>query len=229
MNIEHFMPSFVSVEQVDPLWEQNDILIFIIDLKDYATLNADYLDEVEKEHLDKLQTGYFKKRYITSRTVLKYLSGILKKQSLSNIAMYKDERGRVHVQDHNDLYICISYTENLVALAISKIEMGIDIEVVKRRSLANIIKSINSPSTDSGVSANSYDFLVMWTLKEAYCKFSNETMLSNLSKKLDLCDVCHSSYFICGKYILAVVTNSDPYKVGIVNLQPIYFDIHTHN
>jgi 4'-phosphopantetheinyl transferase len=223
MNTEHFIPSIVPVEQVADLWNEYDVLIFIIDLNDYPTPSADYLNEVEKAHLDALQTEYFKKRYITSRMFLKHLSGVLKERSWSDIVTYKDGHGRVHVCDHNDLHVCISYTENIVALAISKIDMGIDIEVIKSRSVTSISKSINKTLTDSSPSAYSSDFLVMWTLKEAYCKLSNETMFSNLNRKLDLSDVHHSSYVVDNKYMLALVTKSDGYKVNIVRLPKIDF------
>ena len=53
------------------LWEQNDILILLIDLDSYSVFSTEYLDDTEKEDLDRLKTSYFKKRYIVSRTVLK--------------------------------------------------------------------------------------------------------------------------------------------------------------
>lgn len=224
MNIEHFTPSIVPVEQVADLWKENDVLISIIDLNDYPTPGADHLDKVEKAHLSTLQTEYFKKRYIASRMVLKYLSGILKGRSWASIVTCKDEHGRVHVCDHNDLHVCISYTENIVALVISKIDIGIDIEVIKSRSVTSISKSINKTSPERSSSVNGYDFLVMWTLKEAYCKLSNETMFSNLARTLDMSDVYHSSYVVDNKYVLALVTKSYLYKVNIVRLPKIEFD-----
>ena len=51
MNIEHFTPSIVPAEQVSGLWEENDVLIFIIDLNDYPSPGAKYLAETEKVHL----------------------------------------------------------------------------------------------------------------------------------------------------------------------------------
>lgn len=225
---EYCTLSTVPLKQVAHLWNKNDVLIFIADLKDYSVLNEEYLDKVEKIYLNSLKTEYFRKRYLISRFLLKYLSGILKERPWSDMVTYKDEHGRVRVRDHNDLHVCIAYTENIVALAISKIEMGIDIEVIRSRSVASISRSIDRTLSDSAPSINSSDFLTRWTLKEAYCKFSNETMFSSLARKLDLSGVYHSSYVLDSKYLLAFVTKCYPYKVKIVRLQRIDLDKEVH-
>jgi len=216
------IPSTVPLEHIPYFWEQNDILILIVDLNDYDTLSTDHLDDIEKEHLERLQTEYFKKRYITSRMVLKYiLRRLLKERAVSDISMYKDKYGRVHVRDHKEVHICISYTENIVTLAISKIEVGIDVELRKLRSLANVSKFLRTTLLHADTYANGHDPLMIWTLKEAYCKFSNKSMLSNFNKELDLNNICHSNYIINNRYILAVVTDSNQYTININRLKEI--------
>jgi len=216
------IPSTVSLEHILQFWEQNDILILIVDLNDYDTLSTDHLDDIEKEHLETLQTEYFKKRYITSRMVLKYvLCHLLKERAIYDISIYKDKYGRVHVRDHKEVHICISYTENIVTLAISKIEVGIDVEIRKLRALTNVSKYLHITLLHADTYANVHDLLMTWTLKEAYCKFSNKSILSNFNKELDLNNICHSNYIINNKYILAVVTDSDQYTINISRLQEI--------
>ncbi len=225
---EYCTLSIVPLKQVTDLWNKNDVLIFIADLKDYSAPDEEYLREVEKIHLKSLKTEYFRKRYIISRLLLKYLSGFLKDRPWHDMVMCKDEHGRVHVRDHNDLHVCIAYTENIVTLAISKIEMGIDIEVIRSRSVASISRSIDRTLSDITPSIDGSDFLARWTLKEAYCKFSNETMFSSLASKLDLSGVYHSSYVLDSKYLLAFVTKCYPYKVKIMRLQRIALDKEFH-
>jgi 4'-phosphopantetheinyl transferase len=182
-----------------------------------------YLDETEKAHLDTLTTEYFRNRYIVSRLVLKSLSGILKEKSWADMVTFKDEHGRVHVCGHDDLHVCISYTENIVALAISKADVGIDIESIRSRSFTSISKSIGRYLPDVTPSKDGSGFLLMWTLKEAYCKFSNETMFSNLRRRPDLSDVYHSGYVVDNKYMLALITKLHPPKVQMFQLQKIDF------
>jgi 4'-phosphopantetheinyl transferase len=211
--------STVSLEHIPHLWAQNDILILIIDMDDYDTVSIDYLDDTEKKHLKGLQTKYFKKRYTISRMILKYiLRHLLKERSVSDIVLYK-KNGKVYVRNHNDIHICISYTENIATLTISKFEIGVDIELMILRSLTNISKYLRTTPADR--SMNDLDLLGLWALNEAYCKFSNKSIFYNFSTELDLNSVCHSIYIINNKYILAIITDSDQHTINISHLKKI--------
>ncbi|MGV8075714.1 MAG: 4'-phosphopantetheinyl transferase family protein [Methanosarcina sp.] len=246
------LPPPTPLEDIPHLWEQNDILIFLINLDNYNVLAddvlktnniltdniltnnilTDHLDMAEKEHLESLKTSYFKKRYIVSRIVLKCVlkyvlkdipGCILKDQCLSDIGTYNDEYGKVHIRTHKELHICISYTGNIVSLAISKVEVGIDIELKKSISPGKVLKYLQTPALKAEDFGNELDFLTAWTLKEAYCKFSNKSMLTSLNKELDLGSVFHSSYILNNKYILSVITDANPHALNISCLSKIGF------
>ncbi|TGC08305.1 4'-phosphopantetheinyl transferase family protein [Methanolobus halotolerans] len=215
--------SRISLEHIPGLWEENDILILIVNMNDYGTPDAGYLDNMEKEHLDRLQTGYFKKRFITSRMVLKCtLCVLLDERSVLDISLYKDEYGRIHVRDHNELNICISYTEDVFFLAISTIEVGIDVEKKRKLPFKNIPKYMQAEMSYDSECAADLQFLVKWTLKEAYCKFSNKSIFTHLNKVVDTNDISYSSYLINGRYILTVVTDSDQYTINTNFFKKIY-------
>ncbi|MDW7731249.1 MAG: hypothetical protein SCH66_02340 [Methanolobus sp.] len=217
--------SYVSLEHIPNLWKQNDILIFIIDLDDYGTLGADHLDHVEKKHLKTLKTEYFKKRYKVSRMVLKYiLCNLLDKQSVFDVSLYKDKYGRLHVYGHDELNICVSYTENISFLAISKIEVGIDVERRRHLFLENTSKYLQIERSCDGNCASDIKLFKEWTLKEAYCKFSNQNIFSYLNKAPDTNDIYDSSYLINSKYILTVVTGFSQYTININCFGKIFLD-----
>ncbi|MHB8101295.1 MAG: 4'-phosphopantetheinyl transferase family protein [Methanosarcina sp.] len=214
----------IPLEIMPDLWEQNDILILLIDLDSYSVFSTEYLDDTEKEDLDRFKTSYFKKRYIVSRTVLKYvLHCLIKGKSVSDIVTYKDEYGRVHVNDHKELHICISYTGNIVSLAISKVNVGIDIELRKLFSPGKVSKYLNKRVLESDGFGHDLDLLTLFTLKEAYCKFSNKSILSSLNKELDLNNVFSLSYILNDLYILSVITDAEPHALRISYLQKIAF------
>lgn len=214
----------ISLENMPDLWEQNDILILLIDLDIYSVFSTEYLDDTEKEDLDRFKTSYFKKRYIISRTVLKYiLHCLIKGKSVSDIVTYKDEYGRVHVSDHKELHICISYTGNIVSLAISKVNVGIDIELRKLFSSGKVSKYLNKRVLESDGFGHDLDLLTLFTLKEAYCKFSNRSILSSLYEELDLNNVFSLSYILNDIYVLSVITDAEPHALNISYLQKIAF------
>ncbi|WP_048128955.1 MULTISPECIES: 4'-phosphopantetheinyl transferase superfamily protein [unclassified Methanosarcina] len=214
--------SSVPPENIPHLWEHNDVLIFLIDPDNYDTLSMECLNNIEREYLEKLQTIYFKKRYIVSRTVLKHiLYYLFNKSSVQDISTYKDEFGEVHILNHKKLHICISYSENIVTLAISKVKVGIDVEIKRPMALKNTLKYLQTSSSDTDKSMSDTDILTMWTLKEAYCKFTNKTMLSILSKEPDFNQIFYSSYLLDNKYILSVITDSNLHTINISRLEKI--------
>lgn len=243
MSIENLMTLFsVSLEDIPHLWEQNDILVFLIDLNDYNTSNIEcntsdiecntsnieYLNHAEREHIERFQTAYFKKRYFISRMVLKFiLFHLLDKNSISilDISTYKNECGEVHILYHEELHICISYSENIVTLAVSKIKVGIDVETKRPLALKNTLKYLQaSPSYAGGPASDissDADLLKIWTMKEAYCKFFNKSIFSVLDKELVFNNVYCSNYLLDNKYVFSVITDSGPYTINISRLENI--------
>lgn len=216
------LPLPVSLEYTLYLWLQSDVLVFLVDLDSYNIFSTSYLDSIELESLERLQTSHFKKRYIISRTVLKYiLCNIINERSASGISTYKDDYGKVCIRNHNELYICISYTESIAALAISKVEVGIDIELEKKLVLKSTLKNLRTKPSLTDKPVSEADLLKIWTLKEAYSKFSNKNMYLVFNKELDLSGVSHSTYILDNKYILSVITQSDSHILNINRLQKI--------
>lgn len=217
------LPLPVSLEHIPYLWQHSDVLIFLVELDDYSTFNTGFLNRIELESLERLQTSHFKKRYIISRTVLKHiLCSVTGERSSSGISTYKDGHGKVCIRNHNELYICISYTESLAALAISKVEVGIDIEFGKKLSLKSNLKNLHAKSSCTDEPVSETDFLKIWTLKEAYSKFSNKKMHLIFNKELDLSNVSHSTFVLDNKYIFSVITHSDSHTININHLHKIH-------
>lgn len=223
MHTENLMLSSVSLENTFRLWKENDILIFVIDLDNYDALSMESLNNAEKEDLEKLQTSYFKKRFIVSRLVLKHiLCNLLNMESILNISTYKDSCGEIHILDHEDLHICISYSENIAVLAISKVKIGIDIEVIRSLALKNTLKYLYNTPFYTDMSSDT-DLLKAWTVKEAYCKFSNKGMLSFLNKEPDFSNASYSNFVLDERYVFSIVTGTGQYAMNINHLEKINF------
>ncbi len=214
------LPFSVSLEYIPYLWQQNDVLVFLVDLDNYNIFNASYLSRIELEYLEKLQTNNFKKRYIVSRTVLKHIiCKVANERSASEISTYKDENGKVCVLNHNELCICISYTGSLAALAISKVDVGIDIELARKLVLKSTFKNLYKKISLMDEMVGETDILKTWTLKEAYSKFSNKNMYLIFNKELDINSVNHLTYVLDNKYLFSIVTRSESHIIDINHLQ----------
>lgn len=222
MYTENLILSSISLENTPHLWKEKDILVFFIDMDNYDALSTEFLNNTEKEDLGKLQTLYFKKRFVISRTVLKYILCILlKMESALDISTYKDNYGEVHILDHEDLHICISYSENILALAISKVKIGIDVEIKRPLALKNTLKYFHKIPSCTDKSVSGTDLLNTWTIKEAYCKFSNRGMLSSLNEEPDFNNASYFNFLLDDKYVFSIVTESDQYAFNINRLEKI--------
>lgn len=216
MHTENLTISSVPLGNIPHLWEENDILVFFIDLDNYGALSTEFLNNTEKEDLEKLQTLYFKKRFIASRIVLKHiLCYLFKIDSTLDVSTYKDRYGEVRILDHEDLHICISYSANTAALAISKVNIGIDIEIIRPLELKNTSKYLHNTPLCSDKSVTGADFLKAWTTKEAYCKFSDISMLSFLNKEPDLNNISYFNFILDNKYIFSIVTEPGRHAISM--------------
>ncbi len=216
--------SSISLENIPHLWKQNDILIFLIDLDNYDILSIEYLNSVEIKHLEKLQTKYFQKRYIVSRVVLKHiLYRLLNTESVKDLSTYKGNYGEVRILNHEGLHICISYSENIVTLSISKVKVGIDIETKRSLTLKSSLKYLQLTSSCVDDSVNDNELLKRWTMKEAYCKFLNKPLFLIVQKDLEFGNSCYSNYLLDHKYIFSIVTDSDSYNLSISHLEKINY------
>jgi 4'-phosphopantetheinyl transferase len=206
---------------VQKLWNNNDILLFLVDLEIYEQLGLSYLSSDEKEYLTKLKTNYFRKRFIVSRSLLKIiLQHVLKKRSSLDISLYRNNSGRVCVHNNEEIYICISYTENLVAFSISKQKTGIDIEYIRPIDLKIFSKCLqNTISKNEMFQENDVDKLKIWTLREAYCKLTDQSMLECLNKQIVLNDIDHKEYIINNRYILSVAFASKENNIKVCHIQ----------
>lgn len=66
---------------------------------------------------------------------------------------------------------------------------------------------------------DSVDTLKNWTLREAYCKLTDQSMLACLNKEIDLNDIDHQELVINNRYVLSVAFASKNNKINICNLQ----------
>ncbi|AKB85440.1 4'-phosphopantetheinyl transferase superfamily protein [Methanococcoides methylutens] len=211
----------LSSSSIHKLWNKNEALIFLIDLEIDEQLRLSDLTIDEKDYLNTLKTEYFRKRFIVSRSLLKtVLQHILKKRSSSDISLYRNNKGRVCVKNHEDIYICISYSENLVAISLSKQKIGIDIEHIRQIDLNIFSKYFQDKRFERDMlQEDNINLLKEWTLKEAYCKLTDQSMLACLNKEIVLDHLDHHQLSINDKYIISVVLTSKSNEINICHLQ----------
>ena len=81
------------------------------------------------------------------------------------------ENGKPYIKQYPDLYFNISHTKNIITCVISGVEVGVDIEHVRKISETTINKVFSENEQKlAGFSMDGY--IRLWTMKEACAKFS---------------------------------------------------------
>lgn len=153
-------------------------------LVDDTELQSGYLEYLNTDEKEKYQRFYFEKhrhQYLATRVLLRCA-----------LSMYKDapppidwnfstnKYGRLYITNSkfsDDLYFNLSHTENMIALAVSKVhQIGIDVEWICREDMgleiaehcfsSFEIKQMLSLQKEKRVDR----FFDLWTLKESYIK-----------------------------------------------------------
>lgn len=140
--------------------------IYIIDLKK--------LNIKSKKDIKALYTSCLKSMLFKDYNIL-----------INDDSINKDEYNKPYIND--DIYFNISHSNNLLVIAISKYNCGVDVEMIvhdeKHLKLCDKILSINEKKEYEKMT-DKYDYLFRkWTEKEAYFKCKGKGIIYSQLKK----------------------------------------------
>lgn len=126
--------------------------------------------------------------------VVKDVLGLLAEE----IVIGKNEHGKPFIQGHEEFKYNISHSGNMVMLAYSKQEVGADIEELRNKDIKVAKRCFNKSEYDYVLGKGQDDndavterFFRVWTMKEAYLKYSGKGISVPLdSFLLDMENLC---------------------------------------
>lgn len=135
--------------------------------------------------------GHYNRRSFIEECFDKYITIINKtklKDTLKLDALKVDcgKNNKPYFKDYPNIRFSISHSGELVVLAMSDTEVGIDIEKIKPRDYEAIVER-HFTKGESKMVNSLEDFLKVWTKKEAYLKLTSEGLGG-----LNGCDVSKS-------------------------------------
>ncbi|MBQ7039647.1 MAG: 4'-phosphopantetheinyl transferase superfamily protein [Clostridia bacterium] len=182
----------------------SDIYIVKADNVDEYTFSSliTLLPDKEKQRILLKRDNQAKINSLVAAFLIRYI--IKKKFNIpfDEITILRDGKGKPYIKERNDIDISISHSENIVACAVSKSPVGIDIQKIKEVS-DSLIKRICSEEEVNEIS-NSSDpvssFINTWTKKEAILKKKGTGILDKEIKTClnneKVCSVKFEDYWI---------------------------------
>jgi 4'-phosphopantetheinyl transferase len=121
-----------------------------------------------------------------------------------------ESNGKPFFEDYPDFHFNVSHSEDLIAVAVSKRPVGVDIEILRDVNLEIAERFFSKKETRT--TQTSRDFLYVWTRKEALLKKTGEG-LKDISKAQVLKNI-EIKTFEENEFILSVCSNNpDSFKI----------------
>lgn len=158
----------------------DDCHIFKFTLTDYNKIKNQYRDVLSIDEIDK--SYRFKQKDDTKRYIIgKYFTRILLANRLaiepSEIIFSETKNKKPTISNTN---FNISHSGNLILIALSNVEVGIDVEFINPHfAYESLLTHCFRPSELLYIN-NFYDFYTFWTKKEAIIKATGEGLVDNL-------------------------------------------------
>ncbi len=211
-NCEHFAYECVfnehKCEQTEGLREKfsNDfplIDVYVAEISRFS--NNKKLPKYAKAEIEACKSEDVKNQKRAIYGLLAYAMKGTYSKALNVKELSKDERGKPRL---NNYFVSFSHTNELVCVAISKENVGVDIEMVKEHKALDPLK--NHVLTENEQAQNLEDILSLWTKKEAIYKF-DDTIEKYVPSKINSCDyntkttkLSYNNY----KYLISVASRN---------------------
>ena len=161
-------------------------VVYILNANNLST-DLSLYDNIDKNRLEKIKKSsniLFKKEQLGSSILLNDILENYFFMDTTKVEYIYNEFGKPYIKDSN-LYFSLSHSNGVIALAVSKEEIGLDIEIIKDVKDNLALKVMNEAEYNiyKGLSKNdkiSY-FYEVWTSKEAYVKKLGSALTLNPS------------------------------------------------
>ena len=161
-------------------------VVYILNANNLST-DLSLYDNIDKNRLEKIKkssNNLFKKEQLGSSLLLNDILENYFFMDTTKVEYIYNEFGKPYIKDSN-LYFSLSHSNGVIALAVSKEEIGLDIELIKdvKDNLAHKVMNEVEYNIYKGLSKNdkiSY-FYEVWTSKEAYVKKLGSALTLNPS------------------------------------------------
>ena len=182
-----------------------------------------YMDKTRKRKVERVQKECSKKSTLAGEWMVRQLLSQVTGESKEAFVILEDEKGKPYVQNVTDIFFNISHSDTKIAVAVSDEPVGVDIEILRPRSLKIAQKVCtpeellyvfgHEPSKEELKQEQSGEilrrFLEIWTVKEAYFKcigtgITDFFAVNAFSEEFQKKTVFHE------EYILNVVTVGRP-------------------
>lgn len=191
---------------------------------DFFAISLASLPKNISEKINNILNETAQKQSILAWSILKYC--LAKQYQINNFEIYYGENQKPYLKNEN-IYFNLSHSANYVVCAVSKSEIGIDIQKISQNKprVAQRLFCINEQIQLEKASEKNAFFTRLWTLKESYLKMTGEG-ISSKANQLDFSIYTTKSFkymnvdfevFLQDDYFISVCSKEAVFDVKIID------------
>jgi 4'-phosphopantetheinyl transferase len=157
--------------------DTDQVLIYTIYLPDFIALKSDlstFLTSIELEKAQRFYKELDRNRFIIYRSILKFVLAAHTNLNVKNIYFDYHFNKKPYLASHPWLYFNISHSEDFAAIAVSRKNVGVDIEYMSKdfdfTSLLPDVFDAKQILEIQNAADKKHAFYTSWTRKEAFVK-----------------------------------------------------------
>ena len=148
------------------------------DVRLTATLN-----EAERARAEAYRDARAAAQFVQGRSLLRWALGGWLGIEPAAVRLETEPKGRLRVAHDDPLSCSVAHTEGLVAVLVSPMRCGVDVERSDRRVRPErLARRVLSADERQAWSGSAHELLRLWTLKEAYLKGTGEGLSVPMSQ-----------------------------------------------
>jgi len=167
------------------------IQVFVLQLEEaqyspeFQETLLQYLPEAGKLRVQDRQNPTSKLHTVAGELLARYSVGQYLAKPDQEINLVFGEKGKPHIGNLKDVHFNISHSGNFVVCAVASVEIGIDVERIRKVNL-RIAERFFSPSEIHDLMACDEEnripyFITLWTIKESYLKAIGRGLTQHLN------------------------------------------------
>lgn len=155
----------------------NEVIIYTIYFPNFIDLKSDliqFLNDTELTRAGRFHRELDRNQFIIYRSILKFVLAAHTNLDIKNIHLEYHLNKKPYLASHPNLHFNISHSEDFAVIAISRDEVGIDIEYINKdfnfEELLPEIFNDNEILAIQNATNKKHAFYTSWTRKEAFVK-----------------------------------------------------------
>lgn len=173
----------LSIEDIldDVIKNHKVIIVTQTEKLDFDRITHQYLKKIELEKMHRYAKKIDRLNYLITHSIVNLFFSNVLSCSIENINYIESEYGKPYIENNKKIKFNISHSGGCAIVALSKHDIGVDIEFINKKFSFNDIINISFSRSEINFIKNDVNkFYKYWVSKEAYLKYEGTGLFKDI-------------------------------------------------